>query len=113
MAASTNYQFMRLVKLFEETWAERDALRMMRDVDANGDNEKWEKVFEASQLRAQELFQPAISAMRDGHRIVSAVEALSERLSKESEPLSSGSMSRTAAAVAVPEKELKLIQENQ
>jgi len=78
--------FIRLLNIFEETWVQREALRMTHDVGFAGDARKWEKIVEASQLRAQELFQPAVLAIQHGEPVATVVEKLLERLSREPEP---------------------------
>jgi len=52
----------RLLTEFAKTWAERDALlRVVRTIgQQSGGTATWERVFETSQQRAQELFQPAL-----------------------------------------------------
>ena len=56
---------------------------MKRNVEqAAGDSANWEKIIQASQQRAQELFQPALSSLDNGDPVIFVLEKLRECLSK-------------------------------
>jgi len=82
MSARTTENFRRLLNLFHETWAESDAWRTTRMIEASGQTANWEMVLQASRTRAQELFQPALSSLDSGTPIVDIVEQLLKRLEK-------------------------------
>ena len=66
--------------LFQETWAERDALRIKYKIEASGHSADWEKILDPARTHARELFEPALSAIRKNDRPTLVVEALVERL---------------------------------
>jgi hypothetical protein len=75
MSAAAHVEFHRLVTLFEETWAERDALRTLCEREI-GQTAELQPVLEASRLRSKQLFGPALSDIGNGAPILSTVAKL-------------------------------------
>lgn len=61
MATELHYQVKRLVTAFRDNWAYVDALRIQKSVLEYSGSANWDKILQASQTRAQELFQSALS----------------------------------------------------
>jgi hypothetical protein len=81
MADQFTHDLKRLLTLFQRTWAERDALRIMHTVErVAGDTANWEKILQAAQTRAQEIFQPALSDLDNAAPLTLVLETLLERL---------------------------------
>lgn len=49
--------------LFQETWAECEALRAKEKIEASGQRANWEECLRAAQTQARELFQPIFSGL--------------------------------------------------
>jgi uncharacterized protein (DUF2384 family) len=80
MTAEARYVSKRLLTVLQQTWAERDALRTKLNTEASGRTANWEEILQASQTRAQEIFQPAFSGLDDGRPIVLVFEELVAQL---------------------------------
>jgi len=80
MADQFTYNLKLLLTLFQETRAQRDALRMKDKIEASGQSADWDKVFGACETRAQELFQPALSDLGKDGPLTLVLEKLLERL---------------------------------
>jgi hypothetical protein len=75
------YNLKRLLTLFQEVWSECNALRITRKVEwVTGGTANRETILQASQKRAQELFQPALSDLDNGAPLTLVLEKLLERL---------------------------------
>jgi hypothetical protein len=82
MSAHINYLVRRLLNLFQETWAERDACRTAYMLEGSGHTADWETILYSSRIQAQELFQPALSGLHQGVAVILVIEQLLERLEK-------------------------------
>jgi hypothetical protein len=82
MSSHVRYEFLRLLNLFEEVWAESDAWRTARRIQDSGQTANRETNLQASRTRAQELFQPALSRLNEGAAVSTVVEQLLARLEK-------------------------------
>jgi hypothetical protein len=82
MSAQIRADVGRLLNLFHETWAESDAWRTTRMIEASGQTANWEMVLQASRTRAQELFQPALSSLDSSTPVALVLEQLLKRLEK-------------------------------
>jgi uncharacterized protein (DUF2384 family) len=82
MTAEARYVSKRLLTV-QQTWAERDAFRTKLNTEASGRTANWEDILQASQTRAQEIFQPALSGLDDGRPIVLVFEELVAQLDVE------------------------------
>lgn len=82
MPDQLTYDLQRLLKLLQETWAERDAYRIKDGIEASGHTAHWEKVLEAAQARAQELFQPTLVDLDNDVPIIEVVQQLLGRLER-------------------------------
>jgi hypothetical protein len=80
MSARIRYQVERLLEVFQDAWAERDACRTVGMDELAGQKEKWEVTLQASRTKAQVLFQPARSALKGDKAILHIIEELLERL---------------------------------
>ena len=80
MADQFTYNLKQSLKIFQETWTERDAFRMKHKIEASGNTAQWETVFGAAQARAEELFQPALLDLDNGIPPTLVLEQLLERL---------------------------------
>jgi hypothetical protein len=80
MTAEARYVSKRLLTVFRQTWAERDAFRMKNKIEASGHTADWEEILQSCQARAQELFQPALYDLDDGFPIVDVFEKLVDRI---------------------------------
>jgi hypothetical protein len=74
------YELKRLLTLFEETWADRAALRIRDGIEASGHSANWETVLQTAQRGAQELFQPAQRDLDNDVPVIRVLEQLLERL---------------------------------
>jgi hypothetical protein len=80
MADQFTHELKLLLTAFQEILAERDALRMKNKIEASANIANWEKLLQASQTRAQEIFQPALSDLEDDAPLTLVLEKLLERL---------------------------------
>jgi hypothetical protein len=80
MTAEARYVSKRLLIVLQQTWAERDALRTKLNIKASGRTANWEEILQASQTRAQEIFQPALSGLDHYRPIVLVFEELLAQL---------------------------------
>jgi hypothetical protein len=70
----------RLLELFQDTWAERDAFRVSQGIEDSGHRADWDGIFHAAQRRAQELFQLALIDLDNEVPPALVLEKLLERL---------------------------------
>jgi hypothetical protein len=80
MADQLICDFQRLLKLFQETWAERDALHVEQAIEVSGHTANWETVLQTAQTRARELFQPALLDLDNDVPLTLVLEKLLDRL---------------------------------
>jgi hypothetical protein len=74
------YNLKRLLELFQATWAERDAFRVSEGIEDSGHAANWERIFQAAQTRAKELFQLALLDLDNEVPPALVLEKLLERL---------------------------------
>jgi len=74
------YNLKRLLELFQATWAERGAFRVSQGIEASGHVANWERILQAAQTRAQELFQLALLDLDNDVPPTLVLESLLERL---------------------------------
>jgi HEPN domain-containing protein len=72
----------RLLKLFQDTWADRAAFRIKEGIEASGHRADWEVVCQTAQTSAEELFQPALLELDNDVPVTHVLEQLLERLEK-------------------------------
>jgi hypothetical protein len=82
MADQFSYDLQQLLKLFQETWAERDAFRINEGIEASGHGANWGTVLLTAHRSAQELFQPAPVDLDNDVPAIDVLERLLERLAK-------------------------------
>ena len=70
----------RLIRQFEEAWAESAAWRAI----SSGSSAEPEVILQAYRRRAEELFQPALSEIRGNARTVDILAGLLDQLERES-----------------------------
>lgn len=66
--------------LFQETWAECEALRAKEKIEASGQRANWEECLRAAQTQARELFQPIFSGLERNAALPPILEKVQERL---------------------------------
>lgn len=72
----------RFLKLFQDTWADRAALRIKEGIEASGHSAAWEAVLQTAQRSAEELFRPALLDLENDVPVTHVLEQLLERLEK-------------------------------
>jgi hypothetical protein len=80
MTSELHYQAKRLLIAFRDNWAYANALRFRRSVEEASGSSNWETILQASQTRAQELFQPALSDLENDVPIAPVLAQLLQRL---------------------------------
>jgi len=80
MSAGANRDIADFVVLFQETWAECQALRAKERVEASGHSANWEHILNSAQSQAQELFQPVFSALERSAPLAKTLKQVQERL---------------------------------
>ena len=91
MTATGRHASKRLLTILQQTWAERDALRMKQEIEDSGQPANWEVILHACQTKAQELFRPALSGLDNGRPPVLVFEELVAQLeAAQQSPAGSG-----------------------
>jgi hypothetical protein len=72
----------RFLKLFQDTWADRAALRIKEGIEASGHSADWETVLQTAQRGAEELFRPALLDLDNNVPVVHVLGQLLERLER-------------------------------
>jgi hypothetical protein len=66
MTANLHQMVAELVRLFRDTWAECEAHRAMRSLEASEQHADWEECMKSAEADADELFQPLLFAAKAG-----------------------------------------------
>jgi hypothetical protein len=80
MSAETNQTIADFIALFQETWAECQALRAKERIEASGHSANWEECLDSAQTEARELFQPVFSALERDAPLPRVLEQVRVRL---------------------------------
>lgn len=80
MTATVHQTVTELMHLFRDTWAECEAHRKMRSLEASGQHADWEECMKSAEADAEELFQPLLSAVEAGAPFGSLLQQTARRL---------------------------------
>jgi hypothetical protein len=80
MTAAGRYATKKVLTIFQQSWAERDAFRKKQGIEDSGRTANWEVLLEACKTRAQELFQTALAGLEGGRPPTLMFEELVARL---------------------------------
>jgi hypothetical protein len=80
MTATLNQTVAELVRLFRDTWAECEAHRAMRALEASGQHADWNECMKSAETDAEELFQALLSAVEAGAPFGSLLQQTAQRI---------------------------------
>jgi hypothetical protein len=80
MSATLYHTVAELLRLFRDTWAECEAYRAMRALEASGQHADWEQCLKSAEADAEELFQGLLSAVEAGAPLGLLLQQTAQRL---------------------------------
>jgi len=80
MSAASNRDVADFVSLFQETWAECQALRTKEQIESSGHTANWEECLHSARIQARDIFEPAFSALERNAPLPCVLKEIRERL---------------------------------
>lgn len=80
MSAEANRNVADFIALFQEIWAECQALRDKGLIEASGHSADWEECIASAQTQAREIFEPAFSALEKNAPLPRVLKKVRDRL---------------------------------